>query len=979
MVPEFALFLSPDGIALAHRQPAGHWAVLGDTALDVPDLGAELIRLRKLAEQRVEGEFETFVLLPDDQILFTSLTAPGPTEVIQRAQIEEGLDGLTPYSVEELVYDYHPLEDGRVKLAVVAKETLEEATEFATSHGFKPAGFGARPLDNRYSGVAHFDRTLAFVDDLPEIEFGPDQFYPAPAAMPDPEEDGETEKGDTTETTESEDSAPDVEAVLEPEESPKAPSADSDPEAPSRDVDDAPKTDAPVLTDPVSDPVPDLNNGDEAEALEDAEPGFVSRRSHEAPPAEPGKLVATRQARFAPATDADEDVASADAPKTTRKTGARATTKPGDPPSKGKRKSVAKKPRRPKAAGPAPDLPPLARVKNEVRRKPAAKPKPDLSAPERPEQAGPPPAAAAPDENSLRARLVAAGKRFSAASSLKRSKDPDEMRSENRQELGALLAKDAEAKAVASEPDLSQDGVGAPKPKRRRFKSPVAARVKPEEPKVSESDAPIVGGLLARDTIAGANGPNLRTGLILTMILVAVLGLVALWAMFYLPNTALGRWMGLGEVEEGFVLAGAEPSISAESGFVGAAPSADDAPIELSSLSPSEEVVPTPQIAAPDLLPDIDADLDLEPLPVAPPMIDPETVLPSEEENADFYARTGVWQRPPVITLPRPETELQGVIFAGLDPIVASHDAILLVQPDFLPSTDLPSADPQSGVAATGLRVEDLVEPSLEGTIAPYGAVVFSGPPSVLPRQRPIEPQPVEEVDPIEAAIAEAVAEAETTDVAEVSEGEIGDELTPGGVDTALLAAYRPEARPGNLQEQQERFELGGITYSELAAIRPEGRPQSLQEVAAEAAGTISEPGDTSTATILAVAISTVPASRPSNIDELVAEARAAGNSGPVGPVAASSSDTIQPDIPSSASVTRAATEENVLNLRRINLIGISGATSERRALVRMPSGRFVTVEVGDRLDGGRVAAISESSLQYVKSGRTITLEVPTG
>jgi hypothetical protein len=38
-----------------------------------------------------------------------------------------------------------------------------------------------------------------------------------------------------------------------------------------------------------------------------------------------------------------------------------------------------------------------------------------------------------------------------------------------------------------------------------------------------------------------------------------------------------------------------------------------------------------------------------------------------------------------------------------------------------------------------------------------------------------------------------------------------------------------------------------------------------------------------------------------------------------------------------------------------------------------------VTVEVGDRLDGGQVAAIGESSLQYVKRGRTITLEVPAG
>jgi hypothetical protein len=59
---------------------------------------------------------------------------------------------------------------------------------------------------------------------------------------------------------------------------------------------------------------------------------------------------------------------------------------------------------------------------------------------------------------------------------------------------------------------------------------------------------------------------------------------------------------------------------------------------------------------------DIDADLDLGPAPVQTPAIDPETVLPSEEENANFYARTGVWQRPPVITLPDPEPVLEEVI-----------------------------------------------------------------------------------------------------------------------------------------------------------------------------------------------------------------------------------------------------------------------------------------------------------------------------
>jgi hypothetical protein len=43
---------------------------------------------------------------------------------------------------------------------------------------------------------------------------------------------------------------------------------------------------------------------------------------------------------------------------------------------------------------------------------------------------------------------------------------------------------------------------------------------------------------------------------------------------------------------------------------------------------------------------------------------------------------------------------------------------------------------------------------------------------------------------------------------------------------------------------------------------------------------------------------------------------------------------------------------------------------------VRMPNGRFVKVKVGDRLDGGSVAAIGDAELRYVKKGKTIVLRI---
>ena len=44
-----------------------------------------------------------------------------------------------------------------------------------------------------------------------------------------------------------------------------------------------------------------------------------------------------------------------------------------------------------------------------------------------------------------------------------------------------------------------------------------------------------------------------------------------------------------------------------------------------------------------------------------------------------------------------------------------------------------------------------------------------------------------------------------------------------------------------------------------------------------------------------------------------------------------------------------------------------------------MRNGNYVKVEIGNSLDGGRVTAIGDSALNYVKRGKTIALELPTG
>ena len=206
-------------------------------------------------------------------------------------------------------------------------------------------------------------------------------------------------------------------------------------------------------------------------------------------------------------------------------------------------------------------------------------------------------------------------------------------------------------------------------------------------------------------------------------------------------------------------------------------------------------------------------------------------------------------------------------------------------------------------------------------------------------------------------------------------------------VEDAILGTFRPAPRPGDLGELRERQVLGGLTVTELATRRPSARAASAQEVAsATATASLVPLSDVVDAAIenilaqdeptaitgsgLAIAASTMPRTRPATIERIAV----ATESAPEAVETAAVADA--PSIPSNASVARAATEDNVLNLRRINLIGVTGTSADRRALVRLPSGRFLRLGIGDRIDGGRVAAIGATTLQYIKNGRNITLDI---
>ena len=85
------------------------------------------------------------------------------------------------------------------------------------------------------------------------------------------------------------------------------------------------------------------------------------------------------------------------------------------------------------------------------------------------------------------------------------------------------------------------------------------------------------------------------------------------------------------------------------------------------------------------------------------------------------------------------------------------------------------------------------------------------------------------------------------------------------------------------------------------------------------------------------------------------------------------------PSSPSKGVVAKQATFANAINLSKTNLIGVYGSSSKRYALIRTPQGRYKKVKVGDRFEGGTVAAITDSELRYQKGGRMIALSMPKG
>ncbi|WP_282025480.1 hypothetical protein [Limimaricola cinnabarinus] len=960
MKPNFALSLSFEGLKLLHRAPDG-WSRVGEVPLDSPDLSGELARLRERALSLAPEGMRTKLLIPDDQIRYLALEG-----TLDDAQVAAALEGTTPYAVEELVID-HLARDGRTHVAAVARETLDEAEGFAREHALGPVAFAATPAPDGFPGEPWFgavpglDAPVA-PDDTPVQERQDETPDPAPVEETPPE------TTPVPETTPPFDPAPvpDPAPISDP-----TPEATVPPAAP-----DAP--DAPDAGDDSPVPAPDAP----------ASPADPSPAMAETPQA-PATEATPRVTETDPMGDADEDLL--------------------DTPAEPERADPL-----PQAGAPVmPDLPHPAE-NDEARPRPAsqtgARPAPPPLHPPLPPQgadsseAEPGLEAEADAVQTARQIMPPAMPRPGAPPAVMPAVPPAQADAPEEAE-----PQDAEAAALAAGAALSAPAGAVP-----------AAPPAPATPK-ARTTTPRLDRASERErmTVFGARGAESarRTGRLgwigaaVALVLLAVLASLWLGASEQEPQAGLVRDASPAAslpVDEAQV--GAEAEAEAEMQLAAAAPLPDytdfppPAPAAGAAVSPAEAeriyAATGVWLRAPRL------PLTPRAEPVGTPVS--ASVAPVPMRNAAPGPRLAVAVPDGGLPLqpdpPGPgrvfERDERGFIAATAEGTVTPQGLTVYAGPPTVipptrPGTEAPpAAEPESETeteAETGEEIT-IVIPELPARPEPDGLDLRLGSPPVVPPTRPGTDPP----GPGAADTAETSEEPQEAAV-QISPGGVSlDGLRPAGrpadaapeAELPELAAFegpRPPARPeGLVPDPQGQLDDAARAQAEALAQAvgeaPEAPPARASVSDALASLMADAPDPLANATPQAVATARRPDTRPRNFDRVVAQSRARST-----PAAAASgraaqpasNATVAPDGPVPGGVARAATQENAIDLHDINLIGVYGKPGARRALVRLGNGRYLRVGIGDTLDGGRVSAIGDDVLNYVKRGRTQVLKIP--
>ncbi|MGQ0566359.1 MAG: translation initiation factor 2 [Gemmobacter sp.] len=1091
MKPNFALNLTHEAIVLLHRTARG-WMAIGEAALDSADLSDALGYLRASALGLSPQGVTTKLILPNSQVLYTEVDAPGPDAAMRRRQVAAALDGLTPYPVEDLVFDTWG-KGPRVQVAVVARETLVEAEAFIDQHRFNPVSFVAIPPAGSFGGEPFFGQTQAAARLLAAGESVARDQDPVSIVTRDGTRDDGTARA-VREPAVKPSVAPVADAptpaVVAKADAPKpAPEAPADAPAPSLPevMADASAAKAPA-------PKPPAPQADVAVATARSEPPSAipaPAGQAEQMPSPPPPTVGTPTAAPAaePAAPASPDpVVKADMaasvalsvpldptlPEPPAPTGTGVPTPPrsatpvaptlrADPPAARTAPAPAaspeapvvpsfssrrrEEPARPPPPAPAPasaDAPPQPRLTAAPVAGPPPAPPATATAtrPPAPFAASPPPAAAPPPLGA-QARTATGQGAPDAAATIKAPPAQATAETGLRPAVVAPATAAAPRQVAAPSPALGElpakpsaagaasrlrAGSGTAVPKAAMAALPASGAARP--PAASSGDGSLrpgaaTAGLGGRGAVRTRGKPR-YLGLALTGVLLIFLMLVAAYSSLYLSGDAPATPPDTQVAATGDAAAGRT-----------AAPAAP-APVIVSAgdpVEPDPTLLATPVETAAPPLPPADAETALAdtapvaapvpeaaPVPVAEPA--PEVAAPAEPPPAALAGDTDV-----ALSTASAATGQDEIYLSTVDTPPPAFDATALPAPVAAP-------DPAPGSTAppppfgTVYQFDDQgrIAAGETGVVTPEGVWLIAARPPVVPPARPdalavADPAPADApvaaaLPPASDPVAPDAAEAEPAEGAFTADASVSTRrppLRPVGLvppADAGLAPSDPQLTDPQQADPQQADDDASISRDDprLATLRPPARPAAILAAAAEAQQAaaqaqtlaaaslvatpvaLSRPADASP---LAVPLSRRPAARPRDFTRAVAAAAAAATQPP--PVAEPEPDpqdqaatpedepepevvaSAAPRIPTRANVAKQATFKNAINLSKVNLIGIYGTPSNRYAMVRTSGGRFTKVKVGDRVDGGTVAAITASEVRYKKGGRMLALAMPRG
>ncbi|SEN20768.1 hypothetical protein SAMN04488003_11134 [Loktanella fryxellensis] len=982
MTPNFALSLSFDGIALLQRVPDG-WYPVGEVPLDAPDLGAALGRLREAALARAPGGLRTKLVIPADQIRFMSLADDTAT----LADVEAALEGKTPYTLDELAVDFE-VTGGRTHVAAVAQETLDEAEAFAVEHAFNPVAFVAVPEPGTFAGEVFFGTTRAAGvtqvdrDDRP-VTFG-----------------GASGKA----------------------------AADVPSDAPVQ----AAAVSAPVVDQPVAAPEgPDaVQNGVTFASRNRTGAGAATAGS--APdgatvtaPAVAG-TAGVWAASIGAAAPRDGVIAETAVPHAAPP----ASTTPNDAPSG---PSATRGPVASKAAPRGTPVPPPAPEPLFSHRKT----QPPVAATGGPARAGMspgdiPPTPAAPHAAS-NGPVVRAPSTFTAGAATAKAGTAERMPTPPRAapatgpspRRGAARATGSPGAPVSAPVSAVAAAAGA-LPRIAQFAQAARAATtraiqdRAAKPRTATTPDQRDDAAAATATTAGARGKPRFLGLIMTGILLLVLLLVGLWAST-LPAGGVAAWWRGDDPAVATASETTQPdpvSVAVTTPPPGAAAAAEpvtavdtDMPVAVADDTATTTAIPTTtgQVLTPDeadriyaatgvyqrapriaVMPRSAALGDVAPVASVPPpataeqpaplamaLATPDAVIPPQAvppAPTDTFVRDA---RGNIAATPEGTVTPQGVVV-----IAGSPDLRPVARPQGATVADSTSAAPPiapvarpAALAAGGVTVT--TPPAATDTTAPGDVTVIAGPPPLRPVLRPAAAE--------EAALPPAPPPAAFADVRPV--------LRPAGLAppaaAVAIAAYtgsRPVLRPAGLAPDAVPADPAIEDAVAAAAAEAEAPAADINAVAAAIAAAAPERSSFVNRTALAVSVARRPDTRPRNFAQVVARAQEAAAPPPAAAAAAPASapaatpvaaTTVAPSGPVPGGVAQAATRNDAMNLRQMNLVGVYGKPNQRRALIRLGNGRYVKVEIGSALDGGQVTAIGDNALNFVKRGRTYALVLP--